>query len=236
MLDLEGMSIAITGGGSGIGAGAARHFAAGGTRVTICGRRKDKIEAVAAEIGSTCLAVQADITDAADRQHFIEAAVDHGNGLGALISNAANMYRAPVETLDEQQLNAIFRSNITAGMLLTGLATPHLEQCSGAVIFVGSIHTRRAFPGASAYAATKGAVEALTRVLAADRWPKGIRVNCGVPGAVLTETFSAQPEHSVMIQAREGVRLELVNGEQLLIVTVENGAFVVDFGEPILSE
>jgi NAD(P)-dependent dehydrogenase (short-subunit alcohol dehydrogenase family) len=187
MLDLDGMSIAITGAGSGIGAGAARHFAAGGARVTICGRRKDKIEAVAGEIGEACLAVQADITDAGDRQRFIDAAVDHGNGLGALISNAANMYRGPVNTLDEQQLNSIFHSNVTAGMLLTGLATPHLERRGGAVIFVGSIHTRRAFPGASPYAATKGALEALTRVLAAELGPKGIRVNCVVPGAVLTE-------------------------------------------------
>jgi len=187
MLDLEGMSIAITGGGSGIGAGAARHFATCGARVTICGRRKDKIETVAAEIGNTCLAIRADITDAADRQRFIDAAVSHGGGLGALISNAANMYRGPIETLDEQQLNAIFHSNVTAGMLLTGLATPHLQRRGGAVIFVGSIHTRRAFPGASPYAATKGALEALTRVLAAELGPKGVRVNCVVPGAVLTE-------------------------------------------------
>lgn len=187
MLDLEGMSIAITGGGSGIGAGAARHFATCGARVTICGRRKDKIETVAAEIGNTCLAIQADITDAADRQRFIDAAVSHGDGLGALISNAANMYRGPIETLDEQQLNAIFHSNVTAGMLLTGLATPYLQRRGGVVIFVGSIHTRRAFPGASPYAATKGALEALTRVLAAELGPKGVRVNCVVPGAVLTE-------------------------------------------------
>ena len=187
MLDLQDMSIAITGGGSGIGAGVARHFAARGARVTICGRRKDKIEAVAGDIGSACLPIQADITDAADRQRFIDAAVSHGRGLGALISNAGNMYRGPVEALDEHQLNAIFHSNVTAGMLLTGLATPHLQQCSGVVIFVGSIHTRRAFPGASPYAATKGALEALTRVLAAELGPKGVRVNCVVPGAVLTE-------------------------------------------------
>ena len=135
MLDLDGMSIAITGGGSGIGAGAARHFAAGGARVTVCGRREDKIEAVAAEIGSACRAVQADITDAADRQRFIEAALDHGNGLGALISNAANMYRAPVETLDEQQfpvtpgiLDDLSGGRNSAQLHESGAGLPRLER------------------------------------------------------------------------------------------------------------
>jgi NAD(P)-dependent dehydrogenase (short-subunit alcohol dehydrogenase family) len=72
-------------------------------------------------------------------------------------------------------------------MLLTGLAVPHLAARKGAVIFLGSIHNRRAFPGAAPYAATKGAVETLTRVLAAELGPKGVRVNCVAPGAVFTE-------------------------------------------------
>jgi len=71
--------------------------------------------------------------------------------------------------------------------VLTGLAVPHLERSGGAVLFIGSVHTRRAYPGASPYAASKGAVEALSRVLAAELGPKGIRVNCLLPGAVPTE-------------------------------------------------
>ena len=187
MRDLTGSSIAITGGGSGIGAGAAELFARRGARVTICGRRSDRIDTVARKIGPACRAVTADITVASDRQRFIEAAVQHGDGLAALISNAGNMYRGPLETLDEQALLDIFHSNVVAGMLLAGLAAPHLEAHTGSIVFVGSIHNRRAFPGASPYAATKGALEALTRVLAAELGPRGIRVNCVVPGAVLTE-------------------------------------------------
>ena len=72
-------------------------------------------------------------------------------------------------------------------MMLTGLCTPDLEQQKGAVVFIGSIHTRRAFPGASPYAATKAAVQGLTRVLAAELGEKKIRVNCLLPGAVFTE-------------------------------------------------
>jgi 3-oxoacyl-[acyl-carrier protein] reductase len=181
------MSVIVTGGGSGIGEGTARHFAAKGARVTICGRREDRIAAVAADIGDRCRAVPADVTVAADRARLVEAAVEHGGGLDVLVSNAGNMYRGPITDLDEQQLIDVFHSNVIAGMLLTGLAVPHLAERQGAVVFLGSIHTQRAFPGASPYAATKGALEALTGVLAAELGQQKIRVNCVRPGAVFTE-------------------------------------------------
>lgn len=187
MKPVAGMSVLVTGGGSGIGEGTARHFAAGGARVTICGRRKEKIEAVAADIGAACLAVPADVTVAADRVAVVEAAIEHGGGLDGLVSNAGNMYRGPITELDEQQLLDIFHTNVVAGMLLTGLAVPHLAARQGAVVFIGSIHTQRAFPGASPYAATKGALEALTGVLAAELGPQKVRVNCVRPGAVFSE-------------------------------------------------
>ena len=119
---------------------------------------------------------------------MVEAAVEHGGGkLDALINNAGNMYRGNIDELDEQKLMDIFHSNVIAGMMLTGLAKPHLAATKGCVLFVGSVHTQRAFPGASPYAATKGAVEALTGVLAAELGPFGIRVGCVRPGAVFTE-------------------------------------------------
>jgi NAD(P)-dependent dehydrogenase (short-subunit alcohol dehydrogenase family) len=187
MRDLKDQSILITGGGSGLGAGAARHFAARGARVTICGRRAESLAKVAASIGPACRAVPGDVTVAADRARILAAAVEHGNGLFALLNNAGNMYRGPITALDQDALLAIFNSNVIAGMLLTGLAVPHLIKTQGAVLFVGSVHVRRAFPGASPYAATKGAIEVLTRVLAAELGVHRIRVNCVVPGGVFTE-------------------------------------------------
>ena len=187
MRPIEGMSLLITGGGSGIGAGVAKFYAERGAKVTICGRRADKIAAKARELGPNCRAEAADVTKDADRRRIIAAAVEHGGGLDALVSNAGNMLRGPITDLDEQALIDIFHVNVVAGMLLTGLAVPHLEKRRGAIAFIGSAHTRRAFPGASPYAATKGALEALMKVLAAELGPKKIRVNCVVPGAVPTE-------------------------------------------------
>jgi 3-oxoacyl-[acyl-carrier protein] reductase len=189
VIELAGMSILITGASSGIGAGAARYFAERGALVTICARREDRLEAVRAQIGTAAHAVVGDVTNAADRKLMISEAVAHGGGLNALINNAGNMYRGAITDLEEQALLDIFHSNVIAGILLTGLATPELAASDGAVVFVGSIHTRRAFPGASPYAATKGALETLTKVLAAELGEQGIRVNCVVPGAVPTEIY-----------------------------------------------
>ncbi|NJN50720.1 MAG: SDR family oxidoreductase [Gammaproteobacteria bacterium] len=180
------MSIVVTGGGSGIGAATARHFAMRGAQVTICGRQGDAIDEVARSIGPNCRAVRADITIADDRRRLIDEAVGHGGGLEVLVNNAGNMYRGAIDSLNEASLLDVFHVNVVAAMLLTGLAVPHLERRRGAVIFIGSIHNRRAFPGASPYAATKGAVLALSQSLAAELGAKSIRVNCVVPGAVPT--------------------------------------------------
>jgi 3-oxoacyl-[acyl-carrier protein] reductase len=185
MRAIEGQSILITGGGSGLGEATARYLTERGAKVTISGRRKDKIEAVAAAIG--CRGVAGDVTNDADRRSMIATALDHGGRLDCLFNNAGNMVRGPVEQLQEQALIDIFHTNVVGAMMLTGLAAPHLAETKGLVLFVGSVHTQRAFPGASPYAATKGAVEVLSKVFAAELGDRGIRVNCIVPGSVLTE-------------------------------------------------
>lgn len=188
MRPIEGMSVLVTGGGSGIGEGIARHLAAGGARVTIAGRRDDKIGAVAASLGHACAAVAGDVTVADDRATMVDTAVAHGGGrLDVLVNNAANMYRSGLADLDEGQLLDVFHTNVVGAMMLTSAAKVHLVAAAGAVVFVGSVHSQRAFPGAAPYAATKGAIETLTGVLAAELGPDGVRVSCVRPGGVFTE-------------------------------------------------
>ena len=185
MRGVEGLGVLITGGGSGLGLAAARHFVTLGARVTISGRRADTLARAAAAAG--CAHVVGDVTVAADRQAMLDAAIAHGGGLDLLVNNAGNMLRGPIETLDEAAVLGLFHTNVVGAMMLTGLAVPYLAAQRGLVLFVGSSHTRRAFPGASPYAATKAAVQTLTKVLAAELGGQGIRVNCVIPGGVLTE-------------------------------------------------
>lgn len=187
MRKIEDMSVVITGGGSGIGAGTAKHFVERGALVTICGRRAEKVRAVAEELGDRCAWLQADVADADDRAAVIEAAVAHGGGIETLVNAAGNMYRGPLETLEERSLLDLFHTNVVGTMMLTAAALPHLIDRQGCVVVFGSVHVVRAFPGASPYVATKGALEALTGVLAAELGPRQVRVGCIRPGGVLTE-------------------------------------------------
>ena len=97
------------------------------------------------------------------------------------------MYRGPIDELNQSELLNIFNTNVISGMMLLGESKKYLAKTKGVNIFIGSVHNRRAFPGASPYAATKGALETLTKVLAAELGVEKIRVNCVVPGGVFTE-------------------------------------------------
>lgn len=245
MKDIVDASILITGGGSGLGAGMARYFARRGAKVTICGRRAEKIAAVAAEIGPACRAVHADIDVAADRARIVEAALAHGGRLDALVNNAGNMSRGPITGLVEDELRAVFQTNVISAMMLTGLVVPHLARTRGAVIFFGSVHTRRAYPGASPYAATKGATEALSKVLAAELGPQQVRVGCIVPGAVPTEIniragLFTEAQHKARMDAiapyhalgRVGTEEEIAEAAEYLVRAewTTGAAIVVDGG------
>lgn len=165
---MKGQSYLVTGGGSGIGEATAEALIARGAHVTICGRRPYKINAVADRLGNRCLAVPADVTQAKDREHLVERALAHGGGLNGLVSNAGNMYRASVAEFDEDRLLEIFNQNVVSGMMLAQRVVPALAARQGCIVFLGSIHTRRAFPGAAPYAATKAALQTLTQVMAAE--------------------------------------------------------------------
>ena len=187
MRPIEEMSVLVTGGGSGIGEGIARYFVAHGARVTISGRRAEKLAAVAESLGPQCATIAGDVTRQADRRAMLDAAIAHGGKLDVLVNNAANMYRQPVEAYTEELLREAFDVNVISAMMLSSMAVPALEKTKGAIVFLGSTHTRRAFPGATPYATTKAALEGLTRVMAAELGPKDIRVGCILPGAVITE-------------------------------------------------
>jgi len=187
LLKIKDMSIIVTGGCSGLGLGMAKKFSKAGAKVTICGRRKEKVREAQDDLGSNVLSIVADVTKDSDRIKIINSALEHGKKIDALVNNAGNMYRGAIEDLNQDKLLDIFNTNVISGMMLLGIAKKYLIKTKGSNIFIGSVHNRRSFPGASPYAATKGALETLTKVLAAELGKDKIRVNCVVPGGVFTE-------------------------------------------------
>ena len=120
MKETEKLSVLITGGGSGIGAGIAKRFVEKGARVTICGRRKNTLLSLAESLGENCMAKAGDITVENDRKDILEAALSHGGKLDVLVNNAGNIYRGDIDQLQQKPLMDIFNTNVIAGMLLSG--------------------------------------------------------------------------------------------------------------------
>lgn len=190
LIDLTGRVAVVTGAAQGFGFACARRLAQAGASVVLGDRRRDRLEPAVDRLRAAGLTVtgrDGDVACEEDVDALMETAVTAFGRLDVLVNNAGNMYRSAVADFDEAELLGVFHSNVVGAMMLTSAAVDHLAAASGAVIFIGSVHSQRAFPGASPYAATKGAVETLTGVLAAELGPQGVRVSCVRPGGVFTD-------------------------------------------------
>ncbi|WP_330249814.1 SDR family oxidoreductase [Nocardia sp. NBC_00565] len=189
---LEGRTAVVTGASSGIGAATARQLAHHGARVALLGRRKDRIEELAGEIGGQTLAVVADVVD---QQSVRDAAATVRAAFGPVdlvVANAGVMLAAPFESAHTDEWDQMIGTNIN-GLLYTGRAfIDDLLAAAGAgrpadLVHVGSVGGHLVFPNYGVYTATKAAVAHLTRNLRAELGPRGVRVKNIEPGFVETE-------------------------------------------------
>jgi NAD(P)-dependent dehydrogenase (short-subunit alcohol dehydrogenase family) len=182
----------ITGGGSGIGRGIAMALAREGAGIAICGRDRKKLDAVAAEIGSACLPVAADISTAKQVELLIRMTVEHFGRVTTVVNNAGVLLAGTAESIREDQWEQTFNVNVRGPWLLARAALPHLRTAGGgSIINVGSVLSMLGARNRVAYAASKGAVPAMTRAMAVDHAADKIRVNCICPGIVETEMVAA---------------------------------------------
>lgn len=189
---LAGKRAIVTGGGSGIGKAIAAALAREGAHVVICGRDARKLELAAAEIGPQCLAVAADISHADDTNRLVEQAVQEFKRLDILVNNAGVLLAGTAESLTSEQWEQTFNTNVRAVWQLSRAALPHMRKTgSGAIINVASVLSSLGARNRVAYAASKGAVLALSRAMALDHAEENIRINCICPGIVETEMVAA---------------------------------------------
>lgn len=190
MKKLAGKVAVVTGASKGIGAGIAKALAEDGAAVVVnYASSKAGADAVVDAItssGGKAVAVQGDVSIAAQAQGLIETAVAHFGRLDILVNNSGVFDVAPVEQVTEDQYRRLFDVNVLGVLLTTQAAIKHLQE-GGSVINISSSITSLRTPGTSIYTATKAAVNAISGVLVKELAPRNIRVNVVSPGFVVTE-------------------------------------------------
>lgn len=190
---LAGRVALITGASRGIGAAIATRFAADGAKVVVNYARSEKeANAVVAGIrkaGGEAIAVKADVGVPVEIPQLFDAVIKAFGKLDILVNNAAIMQRTFLPDVTAEMIDAHFNVNVR-GYLLCAKHAAELMKPGGCIINVGSAISRMAYPGAVVYTATKGAIDVMSRVLAAELGPRGIRVNVLAPGSTRTDMNS----------------------------------------------
>ena len=199
MTQLQGKVAIVTGAAGGFGEGIARLFVAEGARVLIADLDESKAQAVAASLGPTARACRCDVSNAADVQAVVQACVQAFGAPDIVVNNAGTTHRnQPMLEVDEATFDRVFDVNVKSIYHMARAVVPLMrERRSGSIINIGSTAGIRPRPGLTWYNASKGAVNLLSKSMAAELGPDNIRVNviCPVMGATgLIEQFLGVPD------------------------------------------
>ena len=190
MSKLTGKVAVVTGASKGIGAAIAKSLAGEGASVVVnYASSKAGADAVVSAItaaGGKAVAVGGDVSKAAEAKGLIDAAIKNFGRLDILVNNSGVYEFSPIEVLTEEQFHKMFNINVLGLLLTTQAAVPHLGE-GASIINIGSVVSSLSPPNSAIYTATKGAVDAISGVLAKELGARKIRVNSINPGMVETE-------------------------------------------------
>ena len=189
--DLSGRVALVTGGGTGIGRATALLLAERGADVAVAGRRADPLEKTAADIqalGRRGLALATDVRKHDEAQAMVDAVIAKFGRLDILINNAGGAHgHVGLSKMDLAKWDRDIQLNLSAAQYCSQAAFPHLRRTRGNIVNVSSLAGVHGTQGVGAYSAAKAGLQMLTRVMASEWGPAGLRANCVAPGMTATE-------------------------------------------------
>ncbi|KAG4080505.1 hypothetical protein HA402_013963 [Bradysia odoriphaga] len=197
----------VTGGGSGIGLAIAEKFVKEGITVIIVGRSRERLEAAQQKLGALCHAIPCDVTQLAAIPAFVQQVVNQYGPIDILVNNAgANMKKDFTEVTDEE-FQQVILTNLTAVFVMSREVVKTMQQQqSGCIIHISSMAAQYGIPKVIAYTAGKTAIEGMTRAMAVELSPKGIRVNAIAPGFIYSgmtaKALDSDPERKAKVFGR----------------------------------
>ena len=208
MTRLAGKCAVITGGGTGIGQAIALAFAREGAQVAVAGRRKNKLDEtlrLLQQAGCSALALECDVTKAADTERVVKSAEDVFGKVNVLVNNAGALSVSTIESIAEEDWDRVMAINAKGPFLMSRASLPAMRRSGGgSIINVGSVLGIVAIRDRAAYCASKGGVTMLTKAMALDHAHDNIRVNCVCPSIVESDmTRNLFAETEVGREARE---------------------------------
>ena len=188
-LGIANKKILVTGASSGIGRATAIEASRYGARVALLGRRSDALQSTLdAMSGSGHLVSRFDLASLDEIPAHVQRIATDMDGLDAIVHGAGIHSAKPIRAIDATHLDDVLRSNVSSAVMLAkGFRNKRIGKHQPSLVFLSSVMATVGQPGISAYAASKGAITALTKSLALELGPSGIRVNCVEPGIVMTE-------------------------------------------------
>ncbi len=228
---LDGRVVVVTGGSRGLGKAMAEAFSEAGAETVICSRSEAGVAAATEDVqrrtDRPCLGMVADVTNAAEVTELTESTLDRFGRIDAWVNNAGMNMRHPVEDFPEDEFDEIIGVNLKGTWLCCRAVSPIMKrQGKGAVLNLGSVLSSVGLAERTAYCSSKSGILGLTRTLALEWAPSGVRCNALCPGPFLTEINEAIASDPVKVEAvigqtafRRWAKLPEIQGPALFLVS-----------------
>jgi len=197
----------VTGGGSGLGLAIAENLIANGITTIIAGRDADKLNTAKTTLGELCVARVCDVSNLASIPPFVESLIDEFGKIDILVNNAGINQKKDFTEVTDEEFQSILTTNLCAVFSMSREVVTHmLKQGDGCILNISSMASHYGLPKIIAYTASKSAIDGMTRAMAVELSPKGIRVNAIAPGfiysAMTAVALDSDPERKAKVFSR----------------------------------